>query len=278
MKTATNKGPWFERRWLDVSLATALLERNTHNRSVNRRLVERLTLTIERDEYIFNGQPIQVAEDGTLLDGQHRLLAVVASGKPIDTLIIWNAKMETQDTMDMGKARSVSDVLRLRGYANHHTVAAVGKRIALGTMQGLQAGAASLQKEVSAGKIVSIVESLEEIDRYTVYARSVAKASGLIISQVGFLMWWFDNIDRVDSDYFWERLRTGQSLDEGDPIYALRRYGQLTNHTGMGTFGRQVTMGAMIVKAWNKFRQGEPVLRLTFRAGGANPEPFPVAV
>lgn len=278
MRTASKDEPFFERRLVYKEFALAAIARNTHNRSQNHRLIERLTLTIQRDEYIFNGQPIVFAKDGTLLDGQHRLMAVIAADKPIDTLIVWNAEPASQETMDMGKSRSVADILRLRGFPNQHTVAAVGKRVALGTLHGFQAGAANLQNQVSAGKIVSVVEALSELDRYTVYARSVAKACNLIGSQVGFLMWWFDGIDRNDSDYFWEKLRNGQNLDEGDPIYALRRFGLLAGHSGMGTFAHQYLMAAMIAKAWNKFRQGETVMRLTFRSGGANPEEFPQPV
>lgn len=278
MRTASKDEPFFERRWIDKEFALAAIARNTHNRSQNRRLIERLTLTIERDEFIFNGQPIVFAKDGTLLDGQHRLMAVIEANKTIDTLIVWNAEPASQETMDMGNSRSVADILRLRGFPNQHMVAAVGKRVALGTLHGFQAGAAIMQNQVSAGKIVSIVEALSELERYTAYARSVAKVCNLIGSQVGFLMWWFDGIDRTDSDYFWEKLRTGRNLDEGDPIYALRRFGQLAEHSGMGTFAHQYFMAAMIVKAWNKFRQGEPVMRLTFRAGGANPEEFPQPV
>ena len=281
MKTQSKKlvvaqsGPEFEILTITPEKAAELLAKNKHNRSINPRSVQRLAMTMSAGEWQFNAQPIQIGKDGTLLDGQHRLQACVQSGVPIESLLVWNAEPSSQETMDMGKARSIADILKLRGFANANSVAAVGRRIALSKKYGFRAGAVHSKGEVNPGMVVSVVEDLNEIDRYTTYARQIAHKCNFTTAQIGFLMWWFDSIDREDSDFFWEKLRTGQGIYEGTAIYALRSLALLRETSGIGTNAHQLHTAGLIVKAWNKFRRGEQVQRLNFRPGGANPEEFP---
>lgn len=277
MRTKTG-GYDFGREWITPERAAEMLENNVHNRSVNRRSVDRLAAAMRAGEWRFNAQPIQLTEAGAVLDGQHRLMACVAAGIAIECLVVWDALPETQETMDMGKARTVSDIFKLRGYNNHHAVAALGRRLALAKEFGPRVGATQTNREVSTGAVIKAIEELPHLTRYTVEARQVCKTCNFTAGQVGFLMWWFDSIDRIDSEYFWEKLRTGEGLYEGDAIYALRRLGMNRVTSGIGTNYHQYQTAGLIIKAWNKFRRGDATYRLNFQAGGANPETFPEPV
>jgi hypothetical protein len=268
----------YGRVWITPQTASQLLEKNVHNRSVDRRAVARLAAAIQAGEWRYNAQPIQLTEQGHVLDGQHRLLACVSAGIAIESLVVWDALPETQETMDMGKARTVSDVLKLRGRDNHHALAALGRRIALGQEHGLRAGATHPHQEVSPGAIVGVVEGIQNISRYVVEARQICKDLTFTAAQIGFLMWWFEGIDETDSEFFWWKLRTGEGLYEGDAIHTLRKLGMNRDVSGIGTHHHQYRTAGLIIKAWNKFRRGEQAHRLGFRVGGANPEPFPEAV
>jgi hypothetical protein len=279
MRTARQSGGYdFGRTWITPERASQILEKNVHNRSVNNRAVARLAAAIRAGEWRFNAQPIQLTADGTVLDGQHRLMACIAAGVAIECLVVWDALPETQETMDMGKARTVSDIFKLRGYNNHHAVAALGRRLALAKQFGPRTGATQTNREVSTGAVIQAIEELQNLPRYTVEARQICKTCNFTAGQVGFLMWWFDSIDEVDSAFFWDRLRSGEGLYEGYPIYALRRLGMNRVTSGIGTHFHQYQTAALIIKAWNKFRRGEATYRLNFQAGGANPEAFPEPV
>lgn len=278
MTTTKTGGYNFGRELITPEKAAKLLEKNSNNRSVNSRAVARLAAAMRAGEWRFNAQPIQLTLDGLLLDGQHRLMACLASGVSIECLVVWDALPETQETMDMGKARSVADVLRLRGHTNHNAVAAFGRRVALAKKYGVRAGAIHTSHEVSNGSVLEAVENVSNLQRYTVGARQVCHGLGFTAAQIGFLMWWFDSIDREDSEFFWSKVRTGEGLYEGNPIYALRRIGLNRETAGIGTNHHQYQTAGLVVKAWNKFRRGEEAHRLTFRAGGANPETFPEPV
>ena len=60
------------------------------------------------------GEPIKFsAENGDLLDGQHRLTAVVRSGKPIYMMFMTGILEENIRCIDNGASRNLGDVLRL---------------------------------------------------------------------------------------------------------------------------------------------------------------------
>lgn len=268
----------FGREWITPEKASQLLEKNINNRSVNKRAVNRMAQAMQAGEWRFNAQPIQFTLDGLLLDGQHRLMACMASGVPIECLVVWDALPDTQETMDMGSARTVADVLRLRGYTGHHAVAAFGRRVALAKKYGTRAGIVNSKYEVSNGAVLEAIEGVDDLPRYTVGAQRVCHGLSLTAAQIGFFMYWFDSIDREDSEFFWSRVRTGEGLYEGNPIYALRRIALGRDTSGIGTNYHQHQTAGLVLKAWNKFRLGEEVQRLGFRAGGANPETLPEAV
>ncbi len=284
MKTASKKmvlaqaGPEFEIVTITPARAAELLANNTHNRSVNQRSVDRLTATILAGEWQFNAQPIQVAKDGTLLDGQHRLLACVKANRSIQSLIVWNAQVSSQETMDMGKSRSVADILRLRGYKNQSVIAALGRRIALAEVYGFKAGITISFREISNGAILRAAESITDISRYTTQSKAVADLCKFNSGLTGYLMWWLDQVDRVDSEYFWDKLYTGDGLQNGEAIYALRQFALNRDVKNRGTYLHNIQTAGIVLKAWNKFRSGEPVARLNFRVGGASPEEMPDAI
>jgi hypothetical protein len=272
VKIKTTTGPEFEILTVTPTRASEMLANNPHNRSVNMRAVERLAATILADEWQFNAQPIQIAKDGTLLDGQHRLLACVKANKPIQVLVVWNAEPASQETMDMGKARTVADILRLRGYKNQNVVAALGRRIAIGEAFGLRYGIVNTFREVSPGAVLRAAEKVQDLSRYTIQAKAIADLCNFNSGVTGYLMWWLDSVDREDSEFFWNKLRSGDGLREGEPIYALRQFGLNRDALGRGTYSHNVQTAGAVLKAWNKFRQGEPVLRVNFRVGGSRPE------
>ena len=95
-------------------IAKTMLGENVNNRRISRDNVNLFAREIRNGEWRFNGEAIKFGKDGRLLDGQHRLLAVIAADKPLTTLVIRGLEDETQQTMDSGKTRTLGDVPPLR--------------------------------------------------------------------------------------------------------------------------------------------------------------------
>src|SRR5207342_2910848 len=67
------------------------------------------------------------APDGTLLNGQHRLHAVIKSGATITMLIARNMPPQSMTAMDIGATRSAADALGFAGEKSTHLLAAASK-------------------------------------------------------------------------------------------------------------------------------------------------------
>ena len=87
-------------------IAKTMLGENVNNRRISRDNVNLFAREIRNGEWRFNGEAIKFGKDGRLLDGQHRLLAVIAADKPLTTLVIRGLEDETQQTMDSAEKRT----------------------------------------------------------------------------------------------------------------------------------------------------------------------------
>lgn len=67
---------------------------------------------------ILNGDAIKFDNEGHLIDGQHRLSAVVKSGIPIVTFVIRGIRKDMFLSGDKGKRRTLRDTLKMMGKKN----------------------------------------------------------------------------------------------------------------------------------------------------------------
>lgn len=110
-------------------IAKAMLEHNTHNRKMRPYIVVRYANDMANGCWGQTYDTIKFATDGTLLDGQHRLAAVVKSGRTIDFLIAYGVAKEEQAHCDQGPKRVEGTSLTLRGVPRGITIAAMVKRV-----------------------------------------------------------------------------------------------------------------------------------------------------
>lgn len=102
-----------ERLTVTPDMARDWLHMNARNRALRRPLVRQLEQAILRGEWKCTHQPIAIDTAGVLLDGQHRLTAILGSGVPCECLVAFDAERETFDCIDIGAKRSLGDVLNL---------------------------------------------------------------------------------------------------------------------------------------------------------------------
>lgn len=95
---------------ISPSKAKTFLEDNTTNRSVRRWWVDALAGLITDDKFRLTHQGIAIADDGTILDGQHRLLACVKANRPIKAFVTRGLPRDSVYAIDQGVLRSVVDI------------------------------------------------------------------------------------------------------------------------------------------------------------------------
>ena len=75
---------------IDPGLARELLTGNTENRKISKAVVNRYKSEIELNKWDLTHQGILIGRDGLVIDGQHRLHAIVEAGKSVNMYIYYS--------------------------------------------------------------------------------------------------------------------------------------------------------------------------------------------
>ena len=114
---------------VEVTPAIALewLKRNfSRNRSLNKAAVARYAREMKAGAWRLSHQSIAFDSSGTLIDGQHRLRAVVESGCTVAFLVSHYEGLATSlEVIDTGTVRPLASVMEIRGTVDKGTGASV---------------------------------------------------------------------------------------------------------------------------------------------------------
>jgi hypothetical protein len=108
---------------ITAEIAREMLEKNTKNRPLNKRHADRLKDAMIAGEWWMNGETIIFSAEGILLNGQHRLWAIVASGVSVDVLVVRGIDAEAFRTLDGVRTRRTGEVLGMAGEVNASSLA-----------------------------------------------------------------------------------------------------------------------------------------------------------
>lgn len=252
---------------LTPELAAAMLEHNPANRKIAATKVEDFVRDIKNGDWKLNGEPIIIASDGSLNDGQHRCQAVIQSGVSIQTVIIFGVGRDTRDTLDQGKNRMVGDYVAMRGHKNANHLAAAARYLwqwqTIGYVTGrLQLGSNANGKPTRT-EIVHLIEATPGLTKSlnAVYQPKTARIGSIgMVAFCHFAMKVASNESAVTE--FIQSLVEGADLDSDDPrLYCRNRL-----------MAEKGTMGAdqkveLIFRTWNAYRLNEKRSRIGLQGG-----------
>jgi hypothetical protein len=109
------KEPYNEIIEVSPELALKWLEGNTHNRPINHAHVNALVRDIKAGRWRVTHQGIAFDAEGLLIDGQHRLWAIVEANQAVRVRAFYNEPLENKQFVDCGKRRTNLDILHLTG-------------------------------------------------------------------------------------------------------------------------------------------------------------------
>ena len=109
--------------------AEELLKMNTNNRRVRQQKVDSLADSMRKGEWELSNDAITISEGNVLLNGQHRLLAVIQSGCTCPFILFTGAPDSSFDIMDTPTVRSVADVIQRKGGTNTTRASAVVSKV-----------------------------------------------------------------------------------------------------------------------------------------------------
>jgi hypothetical protein len=259
---------------MEISPAQAQvwLDATCHQRPLAPSRVTRIADDIRSGRWDVNGETIIIASDGSVLDGQHRLRAVIVSGLPITSAVTLGGDPSSFASIDTGAARSAADVVAILGHKNAAKVASVaGGLLSLAFWHGR--GFFSSPPSPTKSQIVALVQ--RDADSLSACASQVLAlhSNGIGSSTIPIAV--LEYIRRFGGrvDAFVASLTSGEDLSSGDPVLRLRTK-LLLQKRGRGDADRWNTTAACIY-AWNAHVHGATMMKFSIKTDEQGRLSFP---
>lgn len=251
-----------ETLYITPDVAAEMLKNNPSNRPISSSAVKRYAREMRNEKWVFNGEPIIISDEGTLIDGQHRLNAIIDSGTTQMMVVITGIEKKAFTTIDIGKKRSGADALSTfdKEYAKNAGVIAA----AINTIMEFKGGDTWTDQRSARGSHKDTIEFMTKnkgLMRSVDFVGSLNGARKLIpYSCLSALHYLFSKKDVSQAEEFFHKLNTGENLAKNDPVLLLRSRLIQMRHNG-GIFRTREVL-PYIVKAWELLRQNKEVERL----------------
>lgn len=261
--------------------AATWLRKGGKNRKVSQAHVQTLVREMLGGRWSLNGETITFSQNGELLDGQHRLHAVMQSGCTIQSLVTFGINdpraWQTIDTNQ--RKRGSYQILQIMGYPSATHLSAISRRL-LHWETTINKSAFTFKNEawkrISQDAVIKYAEANNaEImgmfnEMHHCLPVSRCKAASAFVTALIIL----NRVDDVATYVFGEGIKTGANLPERSSITFLRdRLIAPPVRRGMDW---DLEIMALTIKAWNYFIAGKEMHVLRWRQADPAPEKFPV--
>lgn len=245
--------------------ARELLDRNPSNRPIRKRWVARLAKIIRDGEWQVNAETIKVNCNGDLVDGQHRLQAIIDSGTTVRTWVAYNVPQEAFHTIDQGHSRTLADVLARNDEANYVKLGAAIRWIKL--LYSKNPG--RKRETVEPHEAMEILRKYPGLRDSVSYGTSAAASRLLSQSLVGALHFMFSRKDKELATAFFDRIGDGDGLTRQQPLWRLRD--RLIKLKADQAVLPHEVIAAYVIKTWNATRENQQIGILKFMDGEQMP-------
>lgn len=258
-----------KREFVTPQKAEEWLKFNTINRSLDLKRVATYATDMERNRWNFGHDEAPVSDimfngNGTLLDGQYRLAAVVQCQKgqwfivkremPIESALCKPKKIHDAVRM-FCKIKKIPIPLSLRAFC-------AAMRVAIQQEYGMERGAVlpfSLWLDW-------FKKNRAELSSFT--SKSSVLKNLMSQGQAAGLWFVFARKDAKLADTFFEKLKSGQGIAKGEPVGVLRQRLIAERAKKGRERAHAFTVSEWVIRAWNGTRDGSRWHRLPPNVGG----------
>jgi len=248
-----------------------MLTANTSNRPLSKSTVRGFAEAMRRGDWLVTHQGVAFDTSGVLVDGQHRLAAIIEADVPVEVTVFTDVKPDTFDVLDTGKRRNAADVLAIEGEKSTATLAAMVRTV----WQYENRRDASWSGGAAAVTNHQIVQTLQEhptIRDFVGVGERVATETGMIKSAAGAAAYLVEQTNKRKTARLaeWhEGIIDGTGLTRTDPRLVFRRtmFAMARKQAGVVQRRRDTREHfGLYVKAFNVWAVGETVTQLRFAA------------
>lgn len=172
---------------------------------------------VSAGRFVFNGQTVILDENGSLIDGQHRVDACIETGVTIDVLAVWGVPSDVRSTTNCSVKERGADILKRKSI----TSAAIFNG-ALNYLARYISGNFRSTLVLSAREIEALADEHPGLQKSVLLASRCRDVSAQP-SALAFCHYVFSRINEEVADQIFEQLATGEGLKNGDPVFALRK-------------------------------------------------------
>lgn len=257
-----------------------LANHNKRNRRASVKHIERLAKEMQKGQWSLNGATIAFDDEGVLIDGQHRLAAVVLAGIPMRFIVVRGvsdprAFLTIDTAMRLRSAGQISEMIGLKGNVNA-VVAATRLTMAWDNSDFyedfVKYMTSSTYRNFSSEDVSNrAVEIQDYVREPYIRFNDACRFSGSPSLMMA-LFYIFKKCDPEAAEALFTRLSDGVSVSRQDPVKLLR------DALLRGKFpirNKRLYIAALTIKAFNAISEGKEIRNLRWRTEGAHPEQFP---
>jgi hypothetical protein len=230
---------------------------------VNRHLTYHHLKSLIRDmkagRWVFNGDPLRF-NGKNLIDGQHRLNALILSNQTLDFVVIRDLPKGAFDTIDIGKKRTTADYLGMQGLHYPQKLSSAARwYLAYKRYQNF-----NTHEPITNNEKLEIVKEIPQlatyVHGYSVGGRAPINMSPAMLAACHQLFW---EKAKGPADEFMDGITAGLELTSGDPRYTARQWIIRRPKVLRFTTTRfTVEAGNLLIRAWNAWRAGEQLVKI----------------
>ena len=180
------------------------------NRSLKQPKVDAICGDIDSGNWRTTHQPICFDADDVLIDGQHRLAAIIQAGKSVKMLVAFSSLAQYDDPIDTGTPRSIGLILG----KSQHLVATCN------VLRSLEVGYMMKTPQTPA----EIQATYERHEKYLDILEAAHFPKRALLGPVRAAIVWSLPIDVENPMTFARLVVSGEMIRRGDPAYAYRNW------------------------------------------------------
>lgn len=243
---------------------------NDGNRRLRPKRVALYAHQMKTGQWQMTGEPIIIGSRGRVLNGQHRLAAIVEAGVPVPMMVVSGVEDSAFKNIDNGLSRSAADVLRQCGMTDSHNAAAVA-RLFIAVDAGLNPANTNALQLVTRTDIAdwATTNAAELTEALAEGRKMYDDCRG---NKTAWAVLWLMLKRKYGHDvtsHFFDSTRMGSNLNLGDTRLALRNWSLKT------TVGGKFTTAVILATYIRLARQWMEKKSITVVRPWSSDKPFP---
>ena len=202
-------------KWLDATLDKI---EEFRNRPISQSVVDGYAQDIIDGNWDTNGETIKLDDVGLVVDGQHRLWAIISADKAVKILVVRGVDRDSFKTIDRGRKRTVGNILSIAGESQTGLLASALNHLHRYLRNELvRGGGRNALSSPEALKLLERHPDIRDSLKAHAWAKPILPGSISVICHYVFSQ----EKPRMADDFF-QRLGEGTELKKTDPVYVLR--------------------------------------------------------